>query len=118
MQIQGRRRRGSAKSLRAILRVPGCKSTGVMGKGIERWHPLPPDNNPGCFEALAAFSSVSIQLDENFWNKVFKEFEETEKFLHFGEVMEKESTMGKSLYSLEKRFLMSNDLQVFEIDFY
>lgn len=76
MQIQGRRRRGSAKSLRAILRVPGCKSTGVMGKGIERWHPLPPDNNPGCFEALAAFSSVSIQLDEDFWNKVFKEFEE------------------------------------------
>lgn len=74
MQIQGRRRRGSAKSLRAILRVPGCKSTGVMGKGIERWHPLPPDNNPGCFEALAAFSSVSIQLDEDFWNKVFKQF--------------------------------------------
>lgn len=32
--------------------------------------------------------------------------------------MKKESTMGKSLYSLEKRFLMSNDLQVFEIDFY
>lgn len=45
-----------------------------MGKGIERWHPLPPDNNPGCFEALAAFSSVSIQLDEDFWNKVFKQF--------------------------------------------
>ena len=45
-----------------------------MGKGIERWHPFPPDNNPGCFEALAAFSSVSIQLDEDFWNKVFKQF--------------------------------------------